>query len=177
MKTVKQLIAMCDRQKIWEAYALLNENMPPEPTAGFNAFLDSLLGTEPVPCKDEIVLCANLYSAYHGPYPDTYMLRIGPLKKFFRTVDLFDAVAERGIETLSAEELYSLRDSYREYIYGLPRGVALSEENDGNSLISYAYELEERPVVLGYLVPDHASGPEERYRYAAMILDELSFFG
>lgn len=180
MKTVQDLISLCDRERLWEEYAKLCD-IPHDKmdiaAQRFYGFIDTLLTTQIFAPGDNTVFCEPIYNEGRICY-DSVVISASDVKEFFRPLEYFDKLEGVSPERISDELALSLIEEHSMLI---EKGKEILGNSKAGSypgyIESYAYEFEPWNEILAYYVPHHIIGSPEQYIYAAAVLYEMSFFG
>ena len=182
MKTVQDLIKLCDRQRLFEEFAKRfcdkPEDIKDDAAPRFFGFLDTLLAKTPVKTDDDIVICEPIYDSRAGFYYSSTVISASDLKEYFRELDYFEELNGIDADSISDEIALSLLEKQdrlfekgREFLSDKPSG------SFPGHIESYAYEYEPWDTILGYIVPPHIIGSPMQYIFTASVLYEMTFFG
>ena len=182
MKTVQDLIKLCDRQQLFEEFAKRfcdkPEDIKDDAAQRFYDFLDTLLAKTPIAPGDDIVICEPIYNSRAGFYYSSTVISASDLKEYFRELDYFEELNGIDADSISDEIALSLLEKQdrlfekgREFLSDKPSG------SFPGHIESYAYEYEPWDTILGYIVPPHIIGSPMQYIFTASVLYEMTFFG
>ena len=182
MKTVQDLIKLCDRQQLFEEFAKRfcdnSEDIKDGAARRFYDFLDTLLAKTPIAPGDDIVICEPIYDSRAGLYYSSTVISATDLKENFRVLDFFEELNGIDADSISDETALALLEKQDE-LFEKGREF-FGDEQSGSfpgHIESYAYEYEPWDKILGYIVPPHIIGSPMQYIFTASVLYEMTFFG
>ncbi|MBQ8966935.1 hypothetical protein [Ruminococcus sp.] len=110
MKTLRDLIAVCDRDKLIRCYFKICKDIPAERHEDvgvmLSLFIDALLAVEPKKTDDKLLLCyTSFLHADRTLYPMTEVYSLSDIKEKFRFCEYLDKYNDTELGVYSHEEI------------------------------------------------------------------------
>lgn len=178
MKTVQEVMAMCDKRKVVAAYIILcNEMLNKKTICRLDQLMDELQERKIEPSKENIVISEFNYKNRRVRF-ESYVASVRDIMDYFRIFDFFEEYIDKEpqeLELLLGPAAVMSLDKKLDLIYEL--GKNYDTDSYPGHIETYAYEFEPWNTILGYLVPDHIIGSFNMETYIGAVLYEMTFFG
>lgn len=178
MKTVQEVMAMCDKRKVVAAYIILcNKMLHNRTISRLYQLMDELQERKVEPSKEYIVISEFNYKNHRVRF-ESYVAKCNDIVEYFRPLDYFDEFEEKETKELEMllgpSAVLSLTKKYDEI---LKQYKNYETDSYPGWVESYSYELVPWDSTLGYLVPDHILDSPNKCTYIAAVLYEMTFWG
>ena len=178
MKTVQEVMATCNKNKVITEYIkLCNQMLNKRTICRLYQLIDELQERKVEPSKEYIVISEFNYKNHRVRF-ESYVAKCEDIVKCFRPLDYFNEF--EGKDTKELELLLgpsAVLSLTKKYDKVLEQCKKYETDSYPGWIESYSYEFEPWNTILGYLVPDHMLGSPNKYTYIAAVLYEMTFLG
>ena len=179
MKTVQEVMAMCDKRKVVAAYIILcNEMLNRKTICRLYQLMDELQKRKIEPSKEEYIVISEFNYKNRRVRFESYVASVRDIMDYFRIFDFFEEYIDKEpqeLELLLGPAAVMSLDKKLDLIYEL--GKNYDTDSFPGHIETYAYGNEPWNTILCYLVPDHIIGSFNMETYIAAVLYEMTFFG
>lgn len=178
MKTVQEVMATCNKNKVITEYIkLCNQMLNKRTICRLYQLMDELQERKVEPSKEYIVISEFNYKNHRVRF-ESYVAKCEDIVKCFRPLDYFDEFEEKETKELEMllgpSAVLSLTKKYDEI---LKQYKNYETDSYPGWVESYSYEFEPWNTILCYMVPDHILDSPNKYTYIAAVLYEMTFWG
>lgn len=177
MKTVQEVMKMCNKNRVVNEYIKLCNQMLDDVTIyRLYQLMDELQERKVEPSKEEYIVISEFNYKNRRVRFESYVASVRDIMDYFRIFDFFEEYIDKEpqeLELLLGPAAVMSLDKKLDLIYEL--GKSYDTDSFPGHIETYAYENEPWNTILSYLVPDHIIGYMETY--IAAVLYEMTFFG
>ena len=179
MKTVQEVMKMCNKNRVVNEYIKLCNQMLDDVTIyRLYQLMDELQERKVEPSKEEYIVISEFNYKNRRVRFESYVASVRDIMDYFRIFDFFDEYIDKEpqeLELLLGPAAVMSLDKKLDLIYEL--GKNYDTDSFPGHIETYAYENDRWNTILGYLVPDHIIGSSNMETYIGAVLYEMTFFG